>query len=130
MRQSIHAAALAAALLSLSAGAALADGYHEHGHGHWHATDQHTHRDLAVRTVTITISCFRGPWQDVIWDRPEPVFIDSLVAAGYTFPEAHAISERVCRDVDGVGSPGHASAVLHRIMRETPPHATHRHLSN
>ena len=27
----------------------------------------------------IVVSCFRGPWEEVIWDRPEPVFIDSLV---------------------------------------------------
>ena len=78
----------------------------------------------------ITISCFRGPWQDVIWDRPEPVFVDSLVAAGYTFPEAHAISERVCRDIDGVDDPGHSRAVLAQIFRDTPPHSSHRHMQN
>ena len=33
-------------------------------------------------TVTpgvVTVSCFRGPWTEVIWDRPNPVFVDSLV---------------------------------------------------
>ena len=82
------------------------------------------------------LSPFKAPpnwhtsWQDVIWDRPEPVFVDSLVAAGYSFPEAHAISERVCRDIDGVDNPGHSEAVLAQIFRDTPPHSSHRHMQN
>ena len=47
---------------------------------------------------TITVSCFRGPWEAVIWDRPNAVFIESLVAVGYEYEKAHAIAERVCRD--------------------------------
>lgn len=129
MKRASKLLAVAATLL-LSSGPLSADGYHEHGHGHWHDSDGHMHQNLQVQRVTVTISCFRGPWQDVIWDRPEPVFVDSLVAAGYTFPEAHAISERVCRDIDGVDNPGHSQAVLAQIFRESPPHATHRHLSN
>jgi len=116
--------------LLLSVGPLSADGYHEHGHGHCHGNDGHMHQNIRVEQVTVTISCFRGPWQDVIWDRPEPVFVDSLVAAGYSFPEAHAISERVCRDIDGVDNPAHSRAVLAQIFRETPPHYTHNHLRN
>lgn len=69
----------------------------------------------------ITISCFRGPWEEVIWDRPEPVFVDSLVAYGYSFPEAHAIAERVCRDAAGVDRPDVSTEVLLGILRASPP---------
>jgi hypothetical protein len=75
-----------------------------------------------IHTIQVTISCFRGPFTEVIWDRPNPVFIDSLVAAGYTFPEAHAIGERVCRDPETVDRPDTAIEVLHRIIAENPPH--------
>jgi len=105
-------------------------GYHEHGHGHWHGDERHVHQTLQAQRVHVTISCFRGPWEEVIWDRPEPVFVDSLVAAGYSFPEAHAIAERVCRDIDGVGNPGHARSVMMQIFQDTPPHSTHNHLRN
>ena len=44
--------------------------------------DYHT----AVQRVVVTVSCYRGPWDDVIWDRPNPVFVDSLVSASYSFP--------------------------------------------
>jgi len=71
--------------------------------------------------VVITISCFRGPWQGVIWDRPNAVFIDSLVNAGYTYPEAHAIAERVCRDHAGVGSPETMRAAMSNILAASPP---------
>lgn len=53
----------------------------------------------------IVVSCFRGPWQDVIWDRPNSVFVESLVAIGYDYPTAHAVAERVCRDDRLVGNP-------------------------
>ncbi|MAQ86173.1 hypothetical protein [Psychromarinibacter halotolerans] len=61
----------------------------------------------------IKVSCFRGPWKEVIWDRPNPEFIDSLVAAGYDYPTAHAMAERVCRDRAGVGN----SAALRETAR-------------
>ncbi len=128
-RRSILAASCAGLFLAL-AGPALADGptvyitsdaHPAYGHGHVHP-EGHGHDYVVAERVTITISCFRGPWQEVIWDRPEPVFVDSLVAAGYTFPEAHAIAERVCRDIDGVGNAAHAEQVMLRIIEDQPPH--------
>lgn len=74
-----------------------------------------------VNTVQVTVSCFRGPWQEVIWDRPNPVFIDSLVNVGYSFPEAHAIGERVCRDASTVDRPDRAVQVMHQIIAQNPP---------
>ncbi|AHM04010.1 hypothetical protein roselon_01631 [Roseibacterium elongatum DSM 19469] len=76
---------------------------------------------LSTQRHVITISCYRGPWEDVIWDRPNPVFTDSLVSAGYTFPEAHAIAERVCRDPATVNRPNGMVNVMTRILSETPP---------
>lgn len=76
---------------------------------------------MTVQRMVVTVSCFRGPWEDVIWDRPNPAFIDSLVNVGYTFPEAHAIAERVCRDPDTVGRPDAIVAVMSRILAENPP---------
>lgn len=76
---------------------------------------------VVVNRVTVTVSCFRGPFSEVIWDRPNPVFIDSLVSIGYTFPEAHAIGERVCRDPSTVDRPDAAVAVMSRILTQNPP---------
>jgi hypothetical protein len=77
--------------------------------------------NTVVNTIQVTVSCFRGPWTEVIWDRPNAVFIDSLVNAGYTFPEAHAIGERVCRDESTVDRPERAVQVMHQIIAQTPP---------
>lgn len=77
--------------------------------------------NTAGNAVYVTVSCFRGPSQQVIWDRPNPVFIDSLVSAGYTFPEAHAIGERVCRDASTVDRPDRAIQVMHQIIAQNPP---------
>ena len=38
------------------------------------------HSPAAARPLTIQISCFRGPWQEIIWDRAEARFTDDLVA--------------------------------------------------
>lgn len=65
----------------------------------------------------IVVSCYRGPWQQVIWDRPNAVFIDSLVNVGYSYPTASAIAERICRDQNLVGNPGALSASMRNIWR-------------
>ncbi len=69
----------------------------------------------------ITISCFRGPTANVIWDRPNAVFIEDLVRLGYSYPQAQAIAERVCRDEYGVGQPEYLKATLLDLMARTPP---------
>jgi len=99
-------AAVCAAILPLSSLPVSAD-----HHGYSSGTVQHV----------ITVSCFRGPWEGVIWDRPNPIFIDSLVSAGYTYPEAHSIAERVCRDQAGVGSPETMRAAMSNILATNPP---------
>lgn len=69
----------------------------------------------------ITISCFRGPSSNVVWDRPNAVFVEDLVRAGYSYPEAHAIGERVCRDEWGVQQPEYLKSALRGIMASSPP---------
>lgn len=69
----------------------------------------------------ITISCFRGPSSNVIWDRPNAVFVEDLVHFGYSYPQAHAIAERVCRDEYGVSQPEYLRTSLLQIMSATPP---------
>ncbi|MCA0871829.1 hypothetical protein LCL97_13405 [Seohaeicola saemankumensis] len=69
----------------------------------------------------ITISCFRGPWSQVIWDRPNAIFVEDLVKIGYTYPQAHAIGERVCRDEYGQGEHEYMASTLRKIMATTPP---------
>ncbi|MCE0506993.1 MULTISPECIES: hypothetical protein [unclassified Roseivivax] len=64
---------------------------------------------------TIVVSCFRGPWNEVIWDRPNSNFVDSLVAIGYDFPTAHAIAERICRDDRLVNNPEGLKSEMLRI---------------
>ena len=64
------------------------------------------------------MSCYRGPWEDVIWDRPNAVFIDSLVRIGYDFPTAHAVAERVCRDEALVNNSDGLRSTMLRIHRE------------
>lgn len=68
----------------------------------------------------VTVSCYRGPWEGVIWDRPNAVFIDSLVAIGYDFPTAHAIGERICRDAALVGNLDRLREETRRVIRESP----------
>lgn len=105
MKKPLLVAACAAALLG-PAPSALAQDYSYH---------------VSVQRHVITISCYRGPWEDVIWDRPNPVFTDSLVNAGYSFPEAHAIAERVCRDPSTVNHPNGMVSVMNSILAQSPP---------
>ncbi len=69
---------------------------------------------------TVVVSCFRGPWREVIWDRPEGIFIDTLVEVGYDYPSALAIATRICRDLDYVNVPGAMKAEMERIIAEAP----------
>ncbi|UWQ96293.1 hypothetical protein K3728_03355 [Rhodobacteraceae bacterium M385] len=106
MIKALTFAVLGGALLLGSGAPATANNYQYH---------------MIVNTVQVTVSCFRGPFSEVIWDRPNAVFIDSLVNAGYTFPEAHAIGERVCRDPSTVDRPDMAVQVMHQIIAQNPP---------
>lgn len=126
MKRALTASALLASLLV--AAPALAHGVHGYGYQQGHARQSsygHARRysppSPEVIIATVTVSCFRGPWQDVIWDRPEPVFVDSLVNAGYTYPESFAIAERVCRDSTGVGNPENLRATMLGIIANEPP---------
>ncbi|OWU85768.1 hypothetical protein ATO6_02315 [Oceanicola sp. 22II-s10i] len=79
------------------------------------------------QTHTIVVSCFRGPWKEVIWDRPNSVFVESLVEVGYDYPSAHAIAERICRDDRLVGNPDGLKSTMEKIFYESPEYRSHFH---
>ena len=81
-----------------------------HGHGYYQVYGQ-----------TVLVSCYRGPLKEVIWDRPEPVFIDTLVAAGYDYPTAHAMAERICRDRSLVGNREALRGTAQGVVNSYPP---------
>lgn len=115
MKKTLVLAAVCAAL----AAPAMAGGKYGHKKGH--------HGEAGPTDNTIVVSCFRGPWGEVIWDRPNAVFIDSLVAVGYDFSTAHAIGERVCRDKALVGNPDAMRAEMVRIYRDRSSHRKHNY---
>ena len=71
-----------------------------------------------TKGTLIHVSCYRGPWKDVIWDHPDAVFVDSLVDVGYDYTTANAIAERVCRDKNLVGNLPALKAEMERIARD------------
>ncbi|WP_108894251.1 hypothetical protein [Palleronia abyssalis] len=68
----------------------------------------------------VVVSCYRGPWAQIIWDHPQAPFVDSLVNIGYSFSQATAIAERVCRDQTLVGNPDGLKAVTREIIATSP----------
>ena len=96
--------------------AATQAGAHTYNHSHSHAVQQgYTHSDQ-----TIIVRCYRGPWKEVIWDRPNGKFLDSLVAVGYSQPAAQAIGERICRDANLVDNLQNMLTEVKRIIRDAP----------
>lgn len=77
----------------MGAACAVSFGTAAFGHNAQHH-HHHTHGTFAQGGQQVIVSCYRGPWNDVIWDRPNAVFIDSLVAVGYQYERAYAIARR------------------------------------
>jgi hypothetical protein len=98
---------LLALALALPGAQAMAD-LERHPGNHWN------------QGGTVYVSCYRGPWQDVIWDRPEGIFIESLVNVGYDYTNALAIATRICRDITLVGDDAGLKAEMERIIAEAP----------
>lgn len=73
----------------------------------------------------IHVSCYRGPWKEVIWDRPNAVFLDSLRAIGYDYATAEAIAERICRDPALVGNREGLRSEMLRIYYDSASFRTH-----
>lgn len=68
----------------------------------------------------IVISCYRGPWKEVIWDRANVVFVESLVSAGYDVITAQGIAESICRDPQLVDHPEEMKDALRTVMKKYP----------
>ncbi|WP_163025998.1 hypothetical protein [Chachezhania antarctica] len=69
----------------------------------------------------IIIDCYRGPWRQTIWDKPQGTFINDLVLNGYDFANATALATDICRDERLVGDPEGLKAALLESMKEVPP---------
>lgn len=74
----------------------------------------------AAPAGAVVVACYRGPLRDVIWDRPEIAFTDSLRRAGYDMAQAQAIAERVCRDPALVDDRAGLAALTQELMAQTP----------
>ena len=96
-----------AAVLAVSGGQAMAELKAAPGN-HWN------------QGGVVTVVCYRGPWKDVIWDRPEAVFTDSLVAVGYDYTNAYAIANRICRDPALVDNYPALKAAMEEIIAKAP----------
>lgn len=83
-----------------------------------HELQHHSH--VTMRGNVITVACYRGPWDQVYWDRGLPAFYDSLTRAGYTPERAQAIADRVCRDQSLVGNPDALRREALRVISATP----------
>ncbi|NCO22718.1 MAG: hypothetical protein GW905_12135 [Rhodobacterales bacterium] len=112
MKHKFLIATIAAAAIACATGASAHSKIHSHGHNY----------KYTMGTVTITVSCFRGPWREVIWDRPNAVFIDSLINAGYDHPTAFAIGQRICRDSALVGNLDRLRSEAIRVLQASPAH--------
>lgn len=96
--------AASAALLGLTSGAQAHD-VTRHSHG-------------AYGDDIVLVSCYRGPWEAVIWDRPNPIFIETLEATGLSSKDAIRIAEAVCRDPRLVGNRAAMAKQVQRLVAE------------
>ncbi len=70
---------------------------------------------------SVVVSCYRGPWKSVIVDRPNDVFVESLMEYGYTEVEATGIGNVICRDEDLVDDEAALAAAMQDLLVSTPP---------
>lgn len=99
--------ALAAALVAGFATGAAAD-----GHGGWGGGGYGYGKTTTTYapSAKIVVSCYRGPYRNKVkWDKPNPVFIKSLVAAGYSHSRAKSIAWSVCRNPAYINNLGSAN---------------------
>jgi hypothetical protein len=76
--------------------------------------------DTTKAETYILISCYRGPWTVVIWDKANPDFIQSLVDAGYSPTEADSVANSICRDPRLVKNPIALAKEVRAVMRDAP----------
>lgn len=74
--------------------------------------------DAALAGSDILVSCYRGPWNQVIWDRANPEFIASLEANGMAPVEARVIADSICRDPRLVNNPDEMATEVRRVISE------------
>ncbi|MEM6577453.1 MAG: hypothetical protein AAF678_03100 [Pseudomonadota bacterium] len=74
--------------------------------------------DAAVAGSDVLVSCYRGPWAQVIWDRANPEFVASLEANGMDAIEARVIADSICRDPRLVNNPEQMAAEVRRVVSQ------------
>ncbi|PTX56029.1 hypothetical protein C8N43_0679 [Litoreibacter ponti] len=84
------------------------------------AHELHNHSHVKTKTISITVACYRGPWEQVYWDRAKPEFYDSLTRAGFSPERAQALGDRVCRDQALVNNPEAMRREASRLIATTP----------
>ncbi|SHE47390.1 hypothetical protein SAMN05444339_101467 [Loktanella atrilutea] len=73
------------------------------------------------QTHVINADCFRGPWAETIWDRPQGSFVTDLVAYGYDFANAEALATVICKDESLVNDPERLKARVLSEIAQMPP---------
>ena len=76
--------------------------------------------DTAKADSYILVSCYRGPWNEVIWDKANPNFVKSLIDAGYNTTEATSIADYICRDPRLVDNPIALAKEVRAAVRAAP----------
>lgn len=67
----------------------------------------------------VRVSCYRGPWKQVIWDRANPDFIASLEVHGLSAVDARVIADSICRDPRLVNNPEGLAGEVRRVLSRT-----------
>ena len=74
--------------------------------------------DAALAGSEVRVSCYRGPWDVVIWDRANPEFVDSLEANGVDPTEAQLLADSICRDQRLVDNPEAMAEAVRRLLSQ------------
>lgn len=76
--------------------------------------------DVAIAKDVIHVSCYRGPWDDVIWDRANPEFVESLQSFGYNQVDAENLANSICRDARLVYNPDKLADQVRKVVLDAP----------
>lgn len=74
----------------------------------------------ATANGAINVSCYRGPWEAVIWDRANPKFVESLETYGYSNATAGLLADSICRNPSLVDHPDRVAPAVRAMLAATP----------
>lgn len=79
------------------------------------------HQKNVTQSHRIELSCYRGPFKDVIWDRAYPNFVASLESYGYPRYQAQLMADSICRDPSFIDNPDAMKTSVIEMIKQTPP---------